>query len=112
MKISESTYQLALYRLNGTWVFDDLEMGLVEEPLILGMTEMIDSLVGPADRAVVRFCRGEDVFGHTLLREEAHEDGYFYRLKGTDRKGWLCPATLHYFPDGHPDSISLLIAPA
>jgi hypothetical protein len=91
-------------------VFDDPEFGLVEEPLILGMTEMIDAIIGPADHAVVQFTPGARKLEHTLIRKEAHEDGYYYRLEGTDLRGWLCPATLHYFPGGHPDSISLSIA--
>lgn len=95
----------------GTWVFDDPLHGLVEEPLILGMSEIVDNFVGSAREAVIRFTLGDSDFFDVLLREEPHDGGYFYRLKGTDLRGWLCPATLHYFPEGHPDAIAFMAAP-
>jgi len=108
MKVSETTYELKLYRKNGVWVFDDWEMRLIEEPLILGTTEMIDAIIGPNhEKAIIRFCDGYGAFNHTLLRERAHEDGYYYRLVETDMQGWICPAALHYFPNGHPLAISV-----
>jgi len=110
MKIGHQAYELFLFKKDGIWVFNDAEMGLVEEPLILGMTQIADFLVGAADRAVMRFTDGVDLMQYTLIRGEPFEGGYVYQLRGTDMTGWLCPATLHYFPDGHPDSISLLIA--
>src|SRR5689334_2163790 len=36
---------IAPYRHNGTWVFDDDRLGLVREPFIAGVPEMIDALV-------------------------------------------------------------------
>ena len=33
------------YRHNGTWVFDDVSAGLVQEPFVAGVPEMIDLLV-------------------------------------------------------------------
>jgi hypothetical protein len=33
------------YRWNGMWVFDDPAVGLVREPLVAGMPEIIDYLV-------------------------------------------------------------------
>ena len=111
MTIHPGTYEIHLYRLRDTWVFDDLEFGLVAEPLILGMSEMVDYLLGrQVDRAIIRFTGVFGIFPHTLRREEAHDDGFYYRLGGTDRRGWLCPATLHYFPEGHPEDISLWVA--
>ena len=36
---------IAPYRHNGTWVFDDASEGLVKEPFVAGVPEMIDVLV-------------------------------------------------------------------
>ena len=33
-----------------------------------------------------------------LVRDEPQHGGYYYRLEGTDVRGWLCPNTLKYFP--------------
>jgi len=111
MKIGHQAYELSLFKKDGIWVFNDAEMGLVEEPLILGMTQIIDFLVGPGmNRAVMRFTDGVDLMQYTLIRGEPFEGGYVYQLKGTGMTGWLCPATLHYFPEGHPYAISLMIA--
>ena len=32
------------YWMNGTWVFDDEKVGLVQEPFVAGVPEMIDHL--------------------------------------------------------------------
>ena len=42
---SNSIMTIAPYRHNGTWVFDDLSAGLVKEPFIAGVPEMIDVLI-------------------------------------------------------------------
>ncbi len=36
---------IAPYRHQGTWVFDDASAGLVQEPFVAGVPEMIDVLV-------------------------------------------------------------------
>lgn len=36
---------IAPYRYEGTWVFDDPNVGLVREPFVAGVPEMIDHLV-------------------------------------------------------------------
>jgi hypothetical protein len=33
------------YKRNGVWAFDDPSVGLVQEPFVLGIPEMIDELV-------------------------------------------------------------------
>ena len=33
------------YRHHGTWVFDDEQVGLVQEPFVSGIPEMVDVLV-------------------------------------------------------------------
>ena len=39
------------YWLHGTWVFDDSQAGLVQEPFVSGVPEMIDDLVADIPNA-------------------------------------------------------------
>jgi hypothetical protein len=90
------------YRSHGTWVFDDPAAGLVREPFVSGIPEMIDDAVKNIPNASDGF---RLVFSTapfpgyqvelTLLREEY--GGNWYRQEGKDREGWLCPALFKYF---------------
>lgn len=42
---ANSIMVIAPYRYQGTWVFDDRAAGLVKEPFVAGVPEMIDVLV-------------------------------------------------------------------
>jgi len=42
---SNSIIVIAPYRYAGTWVFDDPRVGLVREPFVSGIPELIDKLV-------------------------------------------------------------------
>ncbi len=93
-----------------TWVFDDARVGLVQEPFVSGIPEMIDYLVSEFPRA------REDGFrllfsaapfpGHhrklTWVREE--QGGNWYRDDELGAEGWLCPALFLYF-DAAPDEL-------
>ena len=39
------------YRYGGTWVFDDKSVGLVREPFVAGVPEMIDALTADIPKA-------------------------------------------------------------
>lgn len=85
-----------------TWVFDDPATGLVQEPFVSGLPEMIDDLV--ADIANARQ-------GFRLLFSAAPFPGYqrrlqwlreemggnWYRADQPAIEGWLCPALFRYF---------------
>lgn len=84
------------------WVFDDPSVGLVREPFVAGVTEMIDDLVRDIPQAQLgfRLLFSSSPFPGftrelTWLREEM--DGNWYRLEGLNLEGWLCPALFHYF---------------
>jgi len=93
---------IAPYRWNGTWVFDDERFGLVREPFVGGVPEMIDILVADipdADKgfrltfASIPFPDYEKKL--TWLRGDAQ--GNVYKLDEPPMEGWLCPALFQYY---------------
>lgn len=99
---SNSIMTIAPYRHNGTWVFDDLSAGLVKEPFIAGVPEMIDVLVKdiPDADAGFRLTFSAIPFpGHQrkLTWERAEAGGNYYSIEDPKMEGWLCPAMFQYF---------------
>ena len=103
MTSSNSLFVIAPYWDSGTWVFDDERVGLVKEPFVSGMPDMIDHLVRniPDAREGFRMTFSVSPFpGHTHSLERLKEDngGHWYRLGGDlNMEGWLCPALFKYF---------------
>jgi hypothetical protein len=92
------------YRLEGVWVFDDLTTGLVKEPFVAGVTEMIDRLTAGIHNAAKGFrllFATRPFEGHqtslSFLRADPVE-GTWYRADDAGDEGWLCPALSCYFP--------------
>lgn len=90
------------YRHNGTWVFDDLSAGLVQEPFVANVPEMIDFLVTDIPNSKLGFrmlfsAREFPGYQYRLdwVREEA--GGNYYRLQDPEMEGWICPAMFKYF---------------
>lgn len=93
---------IAPYWYQGTWVFDDDRVGLVREPFVLGVPEMIDLLVEdiPNAREGFRLTFSARPFpGYTqeLRRGRSDCEGYWYSQKDPPMEGWLCPALFRYF---------------
>ena len=90
------------YRTEWTWVFDDERAGLVREPFVEGVPEIIDTLVASIPNAEAGFkllfspraFPGARQFD--WVREEF--EGNWYRDAATGAEGWLCPALFKYFP--------------
>ncbi len=87
-----------------TWVFDDPRVGLVQEPFVSGVPEMIDWLVGdiPDARKGFRllFSQGPFPGCQTQMTWVAEEmGGHWYRADATGMQGWLCPALFRYFDE-------------
>lgn len=92
------------YWSGGTWVFDDVRVGLVAEPFVSGVPEMIDTLVKdiPNAREGFRLLFSTSPFpGYEAelhwVREEYGGNWYTWRVK--EMQGWLCPALFKYFDD-------------
>lgn len=103
------------YRFNGTWVFDDPAVGLVREPFVAGIPEMIDRLVGGvpgAERGFRLLFSGGPFPGTQVclawVREEI--DGNWYRWHEGGLEGWICPALFKYF-DRAPERLYLRLEP-
>ena len=92
------------YKFEGTWVFDDEDMGLDKEPFVFGADDMIEWLVAAIPSANEGF---KLLFSHgpfpayqakaEWVREEM--GGNWYRLDDPRMEGWLCPALLKYFDE-------------
>jgi hypothetical protein len=92
------------YRYENTWVFDDDRVGLISEPFVCGVPEMIDSLVKDISKAEFGF---KLIFSKApfpgyqaelvWLKEEG--GGHWYRWEEQNLEGWLCPALFHYFSE-------------
>ncbi|MBL1277614.1 MAG: hypothetical protein COB30_016150 [Ectothiorhodospiraceae bacterium] len=96
------------YLHKDTWVFDDADVGLVKEPFVFGVPEMIDDLVSdiPNAKEGFRLIFSQKPFPNyqrklTRLHEEC--EGYWYTITGAG-EGWLCPALFKYFDDA-PEEI-------
>ncbi|HEY9875786.1 MAG TPA: DUF6717 family protein [Candidatus Obscuribacterales bacterium] len=92
------------YRYHETWVFDDAQAGLVREPFVSGVPEMINSLVkniSDADKGFKLLFSGTPFPGYEaeLLWLKEEYGGNWYRWQSTNMEGWLCPALFKYFTE-------------
>ena len=99
---SNAIMTIAPYRHNGTWVFDDVSAGLVQEPFVAGVPEMIDVLVSDIPNANdgFRMLFSANPFpGYqkklTWLRGDS--TGNYYKLEEPPMEGWICPAMFKYY---------------
>lgn len=90
------------YRHNQTWVFDDERMGLVQEPFVSGVPEMIEVLIRDipnVDEGFKLLFSASSFPGYqaelTWLRKEYN--GNWYSWSRNNLEGWLCPALFKYF---------------
>ena len=97
------------YWSSGTWVFDDPATGLVREPFVCGIPEMINRIVAAAGienaRSGFRLLFSQTPFpGHqaAFTRTRTEHGGTWYRDESTGAEGWLCPALFKYFPEAPP----------
>lgn len=99
---ANSIFVIFPYKYHGTWVFDDSRVGLVREPFIAGIPEMIDKLVKDipnADKGFRLLFSASPFPGYSIkliwVREE--RGGNWYFCKEYNSEGWLCPALFRYF---------------
>lgn len=99
---TNSLYVLKPYRYQASWVFDDESVGLLREPFVLGIDDMIDRMVTgiPNAEQGFRLIFSPMPFpGYAAKldwrREEAGGNWYHSPTYGIE--GWLCPALFKYF---------------
>ena len=83
-------------------MFDDERVGLVQEPFVSGIPEMIDDVVRQipnADRGFRLLFSARPFPGHTikLVWRRGEDGGNWYWSERHQSEGWLCPALLKYF---------------
>lgn len=93
---------IAPYQYSGTWVFDDSRFGLVREPFVGGVPEMIDVLVADIPDADKGFrltfsAKPFPDFEKKLTWVRGDLDGNYYRIDDPPMEGWLCPAMFKYY---------------
>lgn len=106
---------IAPYWEHGTWVFDDEAKGLIKEPFVSGVPEMIDVLVQdiPDARRGFRLIFSANPFpGYQkeLIWVRDDLNGNWYRTEDPPMEGWLCPALFEYF-DEPPEKIYVKAEP-
>jgi hypothetical protein len=99
---------IAPYRYNGTWVFDDSRFGLVREPFVAGIPEMIDVLVADIPDADKGFrltfsSKPFPGFQKKLTWLRGDMQGNYYKTDDPPMEGWLCPAMFKYFDQAPPE---------
>lgn len=106
---SNFLFMISPYWLHGTWVFDDQAVGLVQEPFVMGIPQIIDDMVKEIPDAKTGFVlvfAGNPFpsFDREInwVREEM--GGNWYHDEKTGIEGWLCPALFKYF-DKAPEKI-------
>jgi hypothetical protein len=99
---------IAPYRHNGTWVFDDDRFGLVREPFIAGVPEMIDALVADIPDAAKGFrltfsANPFPDYDQKLTWVRGDMQGNYYRTVNPPMEGWICPAMFRYYEKAPPE---------
>ena len=95
---------IAPYQYQGTWVFDDPSVGLVREPFVAGIPEMMDILVKDVPQAGKGFrltvsAQEFPTFQKKLTWLRGNKTGNFYKLDEPPIEGWLCPALFKYYDE-------------
>jgi hypothetical protein len=103
------------YKYEGVWVFDDPQVGLVQEPFVAGsdviLDRMVEGIPNAADGVTVLFSARPfpgAQFHFEWRREES--GGNWYYSPEFNLEGWLCPALFKYFEQA-PERIYAQVKP-
>ena len=105
------------YKWEGMWVFDDENTGLVREPFVAGVPEILESLLEqqgiPLEEARKGFLLSFSAIpfpGHQLSARRVGEEGggTWYEESVGKARGWLCPALFRYF-DTAPETLHIRV---
>ncbi|MEY5049175.1 MAG: hypothetical protein RLZZ175_2534 [Bacteroidota bacterium] len=96
-------YLIKPYRQLNTWMFDDESRNIEQEPFVVGIPEMIDTVLAlksiKAKQFSMQFSENE-IINSDLVLEIDYEvsDGAWYKIHNNPEvKGWLCPVIHKYF---------------
>ena len=99
---ANSLMVISPYYSDGTWVFDDSRVGLVREPFVGGVPEMIDVLVADIPNAKDGFrllfsAKPFPDYQEKLTWLRGDMEGNYYQLDDPPMEGWICPALFKYY---------------
>jgi hypothetical protein len=103
LNMTENAIQVIMpYKYAGTWVFDDERTGLLREPFVAGIPEMMDELTKDIPNAQTGFRLTFSAapfpdFDTKLVWKKLDRNGNWYFSELTQAEGWLCPALLKYY---------------
>jgi hypothetical protein len=107
--MNNSIYIIYPERKKGVWMFTDTKVGLIDEPFVSGIPEIIDDYVGNENNFTLFFSASNFPLTTTTLTKTKDEfDGAWYTDNNTKKQGWLCPALLKYFKEP-PEKLYLKI---
>jgi hypothetical protein len=110
--MNNTIFTIAPYRHLGSWAFDDNNAGLVAEPFVCGIPEMIDTLLKErlmtdVDKFRLRFSTTRfPGYQAQLIKLHEEHGGNWYQWTVNEMEGWLCPILFKYFATA-PKSIYL-----
>lgn len=115
--MANSMMTIEIYRHAGTWCFTDEARGLLHEPFVLGIPDIIDNIIkdNEKEKHTITFSSQRFPLCYMNMKKVYEEyGGAWYELESaldmtSKKKGWLCPATLKFFSD-FPDNIYFDIA--
>lgn len=101
---ANSIMVISPYEHNGLWVFDDDVRGLVREPFVAGIPEMITHLMRELHKDEKKFNLTFSATGfpgsqRKLVWNRKDGEGNWYKMDGADLEGWLCPALFKFFDE-------------
>jgi hypothetical protein len=104
MSNTNSIQVLFPYKANDAWVFDDDRVGLVREPFVLGIDDMIEKIVENIPNAEKGFklLFSDKKFPNADVSLEwmySEAGGNWYSSPELNMKGWLCPALFKYYSE-------------
>lgn len=108
--MSNALFAIEIYRHAGTWCFTDEKRGLLHEPFVSGIPELIDDCITrliPHEGKSYRITFSEKQFPdskeYLYFHSEEHGGAWYLKqntgetINLNSKKGWLCPATLKFF---------------
>lgn len=113
MTTENSIMILFPYKYNGTWVFDDVDRGLIKEPFVAGIDKILDKLtqyIPDADKGF-KLLFSESYLPKAdvkLVWMRKEGGGNWYKAPTLGMEGWLCPALYKYFKEA-PNQIYIKI---
>lgn len=84
-------------KVQDVWIFSDEKRGIIDEPFVMGIPEIIESLLNGEEKCTM-YASDNPFPGSkklTLIKEDYN--GGWYRFGETKMEGWLCPVVQIYF---------------